>query len=181
MSACALSAAEGLLLLQEETPRAETAANGGRVLPTDNGERFCCCCVHVHRERGQAAVTANILLAKPEQDGVRAREPRRRAPARLERGQSARLSAGVVYRRVHGRPSCDGAGEATRAQERRQLFGAGPVVVSAFQGTHQHSIWSYTGDTPTIHGTGQWVHVPNLSTCVRSMSRPFSLVTSEEL
>ena len=49
----------------------------------------------------------------------------------------------------------------------------GPIVVCAFHATRPRGLRDYAGKTPTIHGTGQWVHVPNVNTCVRCMSRPF--------
>ena len=181
-SACALSAAEGLVLLQEKRLRAPKQPPTAAV--------YC-------PQTASSDYVAVVSMFTASED--RLLSPPLYFWPNVSKTAYARVSHAVVLPRdwkgaslhdcllVWFTEECMDDRPVTALARQLELKNAdnflvqGPVVVSAFQGTHQHSIWSYTGDTPTIHGTGQWVHVPNLSTCVASMSRPFSPVGSEEL
>jgi hypothetical protein len=175
MSACALSAAEGLVLLQEKTLRASKQP------PT--------AAVHSPRTVARDAVDVVSMFTASED---RLLSPPLYYWPNLSKTAYARVGHAVVLPRdwkgatlhdcllVWFTEECMDDRPVTALARRLGLKNAdnflaqGPVVVCAFQSTNQHSLRSYAGATPKIHGTGQWVHVPNLSTCVRSMSRPFN-------
>lgn len=174
-SACALSAAEGLLLLQEEARCTQ------RQPPT--AAVYCPQTV----SSDSVAVVSMFTASKD-----RLLSPPLYYWPNLRKTAYARVSHAVVLPRdwkgaslhdcllVWFTEECMDDRPVTLLARRLGIKNAGgvlvqgPVVVCAFQGTNQHSLRSYAGVTPKIHGTGQWVHVPNLSTCVRTMSRPFN-------
>lgn len=175
MSACALSAAEGLLLLQEETRCTQ------RQPPT----------AAVHSPRMVASDAVDVVSMFTASKDRLLSPPLYYWP-NLSKTSYARVSHAVVLPRdwkgaslhdcllVWFTEECMDDRPVTLLVRQLGLENAGgllvqgPVVVSAFQGTRRRGLRSYAGDTPTIHGTGQWVHVPNLNRCVRSMSRPFN-------
>ena len=181
-SACALSAAEGLVLLQEETLRAPKEPPTAAV--------YC-------PQSASSDYVAVVSMFTASED--RLLSPPLYFWPNVSKTAYARVSHAVVLPRdwkgaslhdcllVWFTEECMDDRPVTALARQLELKNAdnflvqGPVVVCAFQNAHKYGLQSYVGATPTFHGTGQWVHVPNLSTCVRSLSRPFSLVTSEEL
>lgn len=181
-SACALSAAEGLVLLQEKTRCAKKQP------PT--------AAVHSPRTAASDAVDVVSMFTASED---RLLSPPSYYWPNLTKTAYARLSHAVVLPRDWKGASLSDCLLAWFSEEcmddrpvtllARQLglenaggvLVQGPVVVSAFKGTRRRGLRSYAGTTPTIYGNGQWVHVPNLNKCVRSMSRPFVPDTSEAL
>jgi len=51
-------------------------------------------------------------------------------------------------------------------------FVQGPIVVCSFRGVRQSDPHRYVGKTPMIYGMGQWVHMPMVGDSVKLMSRP---------
>lgn len=173
-SACALSAAEGLVLLQEETLRAP------KQTPT--------AAVHCpQREAGDALAMMSMFTAS--EDNLLS--PPLYYWPNLSRTAYARVGHAVVLPRdwrgvslrdcllVWFSEECMDDRPVSVLARRLELTNAGgalvqgPIVVCAFHATRPRGLRDYAGKTPTIHGTGQWVHVPNVNTCVRCMSHPF--------
>lgn len=174
-SACALSAAEGLVLLQEETQRAPrrpptAAVYFPRGPEGTRSDRVVTVSMFTAGEDALLSPPIALWSGAATSEYVQVRHaavlPLNCKGASLRASLPGSLLVWFTEECMDDRP----VSELSRRLGLTTAAGVpvqGPVVVCSFGPSGKRGWLDYGAGSPVIHGVGEWVHVPTLAACVR--------------